>query len=189
MNPINIIRKNYLRNFLLILLLIILIGTAVSALVLYFNIHRPLDTHYSAILSIITEVRESLILNVLKINLTFYLLIAAGVGALALLYTHRIAGPLYRIQMCSKAITDGNLDTVIHLRQKDAISYFADSINVMTVNYADKVKMLASEVQQLKNSIERLRELKENNGDTESLTKEIASLNNKISEIISTVKL
>ncbi len=189
LKPTKIIRENYLRNFLLILLLIILVGTTVSAAVLYFNLHRPLDTHYSAILSIITEVRESIIINALKINLTFYLLIAAGVGVLTLISTHRIAGPLYRIQMSAKAITEGKLYTVIHLRQKDVISSFADSINEMTANYADKAGMIDTEVQQIKSSMERFKELREKNEDTESLSAEIAAHNNKIKEIIDTVKL
>jgi len=185
--PSKVITNNYLRNFLVLLLLVILVGTAISAAALYFNIHRPLNTHYSAIITIITDIKESLIIRTLKINLVFIFLIAAGVGLLSLLYTHRIAGPLFRIKTSAKAIAEGRLDTVIKLRQKDAISSFADTINEMTGSYSNRVSGLTNELQDLKATLAEYQSLINEGKENETTLKKINDIDKRIKELLNDI--
>jgi len=186
--PEEIIRKNHARNFLIILLLILFAGTAASAVILYLDIYRPLNTHYSAILTIMTGVKDTLIMKSLKINALFFLLIAAGVGILTLLYTHRIAGPLYRIQLYAKSVSEGKLDTELTFRRKDAVTTFAESLNAMRKNYGGSVSRLSSEVQALKNSVRDLRETTDRHDGSDSEFKKLSSIDSTIKNIIETYK-
>ncbi len=189
MNPIDILKKDYLRNFLLWLLVIFFIGTAVSALLLYIDIYRPLNAQYSAILSTIKDVKESLVTKTVRINVIFYLLITAGMGILVIFYTHRIVGPLHRIKQHAKSIGQGNLDAEIKFRQRDAVNSLAESLNDMTKSYSDKIEILSSEIQQLKNSLTEFKLLAEKGEDTEPVLKKIIDVDNRITKILSTVKL
>lgn len=168
----------------MIMLLVILVGTAISAAALYLNIHRPLDTNYNSIISIITDIKESLVIKTLKINLVFVLLITAGVGFLSLLYTHRIAGPLVRIKSSAKAITEGRLDTVIKLRQKDAISSFAETINKMTESYRIRTAELTSAVQDLKTTLAEHQLLISEGKETETTLMKINDTDIRIQELL-----
>ncbi len=187
MSNLKLLNENYYRNFIAILLLILFIGTALSGLILYSNIQKPLDSHYSAILSVITDFKDSLMLAVIKVNIIFYSLIAVGVGILTLLYTHRIAGPLYRIQMSARAIGEGKLDTVTSLRRNDAVNPLAESLNNLTRNHSRRVSEITSEVQQLKTAIAEHRKLKDQNENAEVVEQEILSLDKRIKGMIETV--
>ncbi|MBI4849974.1 MAG: hypothetical protein HY808_15605 [Nitrospirae bacterium] len=189
MKPEKVIKENFLRNFLLTLLLIIFFGTAVYAVVFYLNIHKPLDTHYSAIITIITDIRESLVIKTFSIGAAFFILTAAGAGLLSLLYTHRIAGPLYRVRQCAKSIAEGSLDTVIKFRSRDAINAFAEAINEMTGSYGHKVTELALEIKRLKGSLTELGTLIDNNEETKTVLEKIHSSDKRIKDIIGGIKL
>ena len=66
------------------------------------------------------------------------LLVSPLVFILGLLFSHRIAGPLYRIEKTIDEIAKGNLTIRIKLRQGDELSDLADEINRMAENL-DKV--------------------------------------------------
>ncbi|PKL52178.1 MAG: hypothetical protein CVV37_02460 [Nitrospira bacterium HGW-Nitrospira-1] len=106
MKTTEIIKKGYPGNFLFLLLFIYFLGITISALMLYFDLYRPLNTHYSAVLSILTGFKETLLIKTIQINAVFYLLMAAGILAIGVLYSHRIAGPLYRIKLYAKSISE-----------------------------------------------------------------------------------
>lgn len=187
--PTKIITKGYLVRLVLLVLCIFIIGTAVSAVFLHLNLNRPLDTHYSAILSIITEIKETLIIRTLKINAIFYLMISAGIVLLGIIYTHRIAGPLYRIKLYAKSVSEGRLDINLKFRKKDAVHLFAEALNLMTQGYHDRVTTLDSEIRELKAAVKELQSLTENDKDTAAVQQRIAELNDKINKLLSTIKL
>jgi len=171
------------------LLTVFLAGTVLTALAIYFSIHRPLGIHYSAIISVITEIRETLLIKTATIGIIFFFLIAAGAGLLTLVYTHRIAGPLYRIKQCTKAIAGGNLDIKVKLRHKDAATAFADSINEMTECYSNKVTALSSEIQHLHTAVKEFHKLVGENRDTNEAKDIISMTDKKIREILETLKI
>jgi nitrogen fixation/metabolism regulation signal transduction histidine kinase len=187
--PTEVIRKGYLTRLLLLILGVFIIGTVLSTIYLYLDIYRPLNTHYSAILSIITEIKETLIIKTLSINAFFYLLISAGIAILGILYTHRIAGPLHRIKLYAKMIGEGRLDTEIKFRHKDAIHSFGESFNDMTKSYSDRVTVLTSEIQQFKDAIAEIKSLTEDGKDTEFAMKKVLEQDSRIRNLLNTIKL
>jgi len=68
LKPSEIIGKHYLRNFLILVLFVLIAGAGASALVIHLNVHQPLNTHYSAILSIVSDIRDTLIERSVKIS-------------------------------------------------------------------------------------------------------------------------
>jgi methyl-accepting chemotaxis protein len=183
-----IIREGYLRDLILILFFILLACTVISALTLYFDIYKPLSPYYRTILSTITELKESLIIKTLKINVIFYLLISAGTILLIILYTHRIAGPLQRIKTEAKDIAEGNLDKKIILRQDDAINSFAQSLNEMTRSLDKRVSAIKSEIQSLKDSIIEVKLVTEEGLGTEDALKKVFQIDGKIKELLHSIR-
>lgn len=184
-----VIRKGYLTRLLLLLICIFLFSTTISSLYLYFDIYRPLNTHYSAVLSIARGLKETLIIRTIKISAFFYLLVAAGIVILGILYTHRIAGPLHRIKIYAKSIKEGNLDSEIKFRRKDAVLLFAESLNNMTESYNNRVTELNSEIAQLKAAIVELKSLTEKGKDTETTLKKVLDTDGRIKKLLSAIRL
>jgi methyl-accepting chemotaxis protein len=59
--------------------------------------------------------------------------------AVTLLVSHKIVGPLFRFEKELKNIGDGNLTTIITIRENDQIPEMADSINQMVCSLHKKV--------------------------------------------------
>jgi methyl-accepting chemotaxis protein len=106
-----------------------------------------------------------------------------------MIYSHRIAGPLYRIKLSARAIAEGRLDTTIKLRQKDAVSSFADSLNEMTKAYRDRTLVLTSDMQHLQNSILTIKALPEKDEKFDSVKKEILLADRRIRHIMNSLTL
>ena len=189
LKPTEIIRKDYLSKFFLFLLGIVFIGTAISTLLLYLDTYKTLDTHYSAILSIVTEIKQTLIIKTIKINVFFYLLTVIGITVLAILYSHRISGPLYRIKLYAKMLSGGRFDNAIRFRHKDAIHSLAEVLNKMSKNYNDKTSMITIEIQRLKDAVTELDSIKEKKEAVETSLKKVTEIDSRIKQLLDTIGL
>lgn len=189
MKPERIIGKSYLPGLVLSALGIFVFGVAVSGIFLYFEVCKPLDTHYGALLCIITDIQETLVLKTLKISGISSLLIILGLMALVIFYTHRIAGPLYRIKVCAKSIGEGRLGTKVKFRQRDVVHPFAESLNQMTDRYSEKVRALTLEINELKSAVTELKSLTEDGKDTEAASKKALDIDNRIKGQLDSIKI
>ncbi|UCH80023.1 MAG: hypothetical protein JSW20_09760 [Nitrospiraceae bacterium] len=189
MNIFEVLSKRYLRNFFLCIGITFVIGTSISAAVLYSDIYQPLNTHYGAILSIIGGLKESLTAKTLKINVIFYILISTGIGLLSVLYSHRVAGPLHRIKIFLRSIADGTPEKILQLRHKDAIDTFASTINEMTDAYRRRNHELKSEIDQLRKSAHELEQLAEEGRPVDKVLEEIIDTDRRISGLLKAIKI
>lgn len=189
LKPTEVIRKDYLSKFFLFLLGIVFIGTATSAIILYIDTYKMFDTHYSAILSIVTEIKQTLIIKTIKINVFFYLLTVIGITVLAILYSHRISGPLYRIKLYAAMLSGGRFDTAIRFRHKDAIHSLAEVLNEMSKNYNDKTSMITTEIQRLKDAVTELDSIKEKKEAVETSLKKVTEIDSRIKQLLDTIGL
>ena len=183
-----IIKKGYLRNFILLLLSVFVLGTIFSALALYLDTYRPLNTHYSAIFSILTGLKETILIKTIQINIIFFLLTAAGILVIGLLYSHRVAGPLYRIKVYARSVSEGKPHGEVKFRNKDAIHSFADAVNGMTKSYEQRLAVLDSMLQDLESALKKIRTLQESGGNTEAEVKRALEIDRGIKSILGNIK-
>lgn len=69
------------------------------------------------------------------------LFISPALFILPLLFSHRIAGPVYRIEKSILDITKGNLTLKISLRKGDELTDLAEIINAMTENLRNTIAL------------------------------------------------
>jgi methyl-accepting chemotaxis protein len=108
---------------------------------------------------------------------------------LSVLYSHRVAGPLYRIKIFLKSIADGKPDKALKLRHKDAIGSFAAAINEMTGAYRQKSLELISEIDQLKKSVNELEQLAGQGRPVDEILEKIIDTDKRMSGLLKTVKV
>jgi methyl-accepting chemotaxis protein len=189
LKPEDQINKEHPKRLFILLLGVFILFTAASAVYLYLDIYKPLSTHYSAIVSIVSDIHETLIVKTLKINLLFFALIAAGILILGILYTHRICGPLKRIKIFAKAVSEGRLDTRVSFREKDAIHPFGDTFNDMMEAQSNTVKKLSAETKELKSAVRELKTLSDEGKDIGSGMERVSEIDKRIKEVLNKLQI
>ncbi len=189
MKPNEIINKGFSGKLLLLVLGVFIVFTLLSASYIYLDMYRPLSTHYSAIVSIISDIHETLAIKTFKINAVSFFLIFAGILVLGILYTHRIVGPLQRVRIFAKIVTAGKMNAKMTFRKKDAIQPFKNSFNKMTEKHTERLVRINSEVQALKVSLDGLKSSAAEGRDMEEEMNAVLRKEERIKKLLSDIKL
>jgi hypothetical protein len=177
-----IVTKKVFRKLLLIILGIFCFFSLMSALVVYQTSHMPLSPHDEATYTIITRVKESLIAKTIIINLVFYLFTAIGVAFLSVLYSHRIAGPLFKVKKYAAMLGEGKYDESIRFRKKDAVHTLASALNEVAQGCQAKTDRFVTELKKLEEGLLLLNSLPDKSKEKYNLIKKLRELDAKIKE-------
>jgi methyl-accepting chemotaxis protein len=184
-----IIKEGYIGKLLLIILGITLIFTLFSSIILYTTLDIPLSPHYGALFTNVGQLKESLIFTTVKVNILFFLFIAVGVVVLGILYSHRIAGPLYRVTQYAKSINQGKFDSRIRFRKKDAIHDLATALNQTVEGYQNKAKTFVSRLEEIVDTLKLLDAASGGSTEEDELVERLRLLDKEFNEEIKKIKL
>lgn len=168
------------RKLLLVILGIFCFFSLMSALVVYQTSHIPLSPHYGATYTILTRVKESLIAKTIIINLVFYIFTAVGIAFLGVLYSHRIAGPLFKVKKYAARLGDGNFDERILFRKKDAVHALATALNEVSRGCQDRTDRFVAELNKLEEGLLLLDSLPDKSQEKDRLIQKLRELDAKI---------
>jgi methyl-accepting chemotaxis protein len=174
------IREGGFKWLLLSIFGIFLVSSLVSALVMYERLHVPLSPHYGATISLLTQVKESLILTSIEINLIFLILIAVGITLLGILYSHKIAGPLFRVRKYAAALGAGRFDQRISFREKDVLHPLATALNEVAEEYEGREKRFACRLRELEDALLSLGSLSDSAPEKVELMRRLRELDRRI---------
>jgi len=165
-------------------LLLIGIGTAVlSGIYTFFSI--KLITYFMGHEGVLDPSGAPLLSRILG-SYWFYIITGAALLiCLATFFTHRFAGPIYRLEDSLDRMIDNDINFQIHLRKNDEGKQLAEKINHFNALLASTIKSIAflSDEMDKMHSILR-KELKQENSTLE----QAISLNRKIAKTISEYK-
>ena len=97
--------------------------------------------------------------NVNGIVMFRVLLLVPFVAVAGLILSHRIAGPVFRIENVLKTIGEGNLDVNVTLRKKDELKSLAKAVNYMTSNLKEDKVTQESLLRELSKAAGTIKEL------------------------------
>lgn len=129
------------------------------------------------------------ILKAVNIKLIINLLLLVPIVILFAVYlSHKIAGPLVRIERDIKAVAKGDLKMRLSLRRKDELKSLAQSINEMTESIEEMVRKNSSSVAEMKEvTKELLATLEKTSPSREESLQAVGKLNKGIDEISDTL--
>jgi len=139
---LGIVTRSFSYSLLAKIVSLILAGGLLSAGILLFLVHRPIGGDYSATLYTLQQFKGLLLSRTVVIGLVVGVLISGAVALINLFYSHRIAGPLYRIEQEAGRIEEGDLTVRIRLRQGDAVEPLADEISRLASKHRERVAEL-----------------------------------------------
>lgn len=146
------IKRAFQRRFILQFGALVAVGCVALGALLYAYSTPTLTTAF-----VHSKLRVMSTADFLLPALGFLTLLVTALAALAaaarlLLLSHKIAGPLYRLEQTAQAVGRGNISMRVRLRDGDELQDFANAMDAM-------VSELRTQVQQIQQESRRLREL------------------------------
>ena len=133
------IKKTFQATFILKFCLIILLGAVISTFLLLMLSQNTLTSSFHQSQLTIKNTATAILPSVILTNLITLGLISLAAIVIILFISHKIAGPMFRLENDVKEIGKGNLTKRIRLREKDQITELAEEINRMTDSYHKKI--------------------------------------------------
>ncbi len=185
-------RKGF-KRFQFAVLGLFLFFSLTATIVIYKAIHVAPAPHYGAAFSIMAEFKNSLVIKTIQINLIFLFLTMFDVAILGLFYSHRIAGPLFKVKKHAAVLGEGRFNERIFFRKKDIIHDLSAALNESAQVYQEKSKTFYNELRELEDGLELLNSLPDRSPDRseEKATqlKHLRELDKKITREIKKMKL
>jgi nitrogen fixation/metabolism regulation signal transduction histidine kinase len=170
-----LIEKDFQIKFILKVLAVVVVGTALTGIFLYKFGNYQFDRTYYLAHQDVRESWEVFWEAVLGASLASLTLVAAPIIFFTLYESHRIVGPLYRVRVNLDKISGGDLTLETKLRKDDEFLVFNDVMNNLTHSLRDKV----AGIKEAKESL-RL-ELESGQIDRTRLQESLDALDEKIS--------
>ncbi|MFQ6032719.1 MAG: hypothetical protein ACE5K2_07340 [Candidatus Zixiibacteriota bacterium] len=139
-------------KLLLGVIILILILAIIASGFFYVLANRELSSEYYKAHSTLRYVLQNLVPWLLLVNLVAFFITLF----FAIFYTHRIAGPTYRIREDLKKIAQGELTTQIRIRKKDQLKELESEINKLTQELRRNIEEVKEDFLKLESNLEDL---------------------------------
>lgn len=148
-NPSRLLERAFKIRFGLKLCFFTLLGGAAVVLLLYFSLARSLGDSYGSAIYTIHELKIRVLPFIFASSYSILILglVTAAIAVISVMFSHRIAGPLFRLEKSLDAIASGDLTVNTRFRGMDQLSALADELNTMvrSLNHASRSVMDSAE--------------------------------------------
>ena len=129
-------------SFGLKLCLFTLLGGAAVVALLYLSLSRSLGDSYGSAIYTIYELKIKVLPLIFASFYSILILglVTAAIAAISILFSHRIAGPMFRMEKNLETIASGDLTVATRFRGQDQLTSLADELNAMvrSLNHASR---------------------------------------------------
>ena len=123
------IKKDFQLKFIIKFCLIIICGAILSTAMLYYVSQDSITSTYHNSRLAIKTTNQVILPAILYTNLFNIIIVGVAAVFVTLYISHKIAGPLYRLETDLKSTTDGDLTRRFRLRQEDQLGELARALN------------------------------------------------------------
>jgi len=156
------IPESYRRNVVLKTILVFIGGIILTTVVLYMAVRQPIGPTYGEGFRMLAQLQQDIFYKAAIIYAITVFVIVCSIIFLTLIYSHRVAGPVYRLTVFARTLCSGDFSSKAHIRQKDVIHPLADEMNNMVFEYRQSFNTIQEEISTLEQYAERLDEKQDN---------------------------
>lgn len=173
------IKREFQSKFILRFCALVVLGSIISAVFLYqFSRGTVTTTFVNSRLSIVSTA-DYILPALFGSSLLTIVLISIATAVVVMYLSHRIAGPLFKIERSVEEIGAGDLTVKIKLRSTDEIAKMADCFNELTKNLNSRLLELKLKSDDLGKQIDNLTAL---SGTEASLPPQVQDALKELSE-------
>ncbi|MBI5043922.1 MAG: HAMP domain-containing protein [Nitrospirae bacterium] len=184
------IKKGFQARFILRFILVIFLGIMVSSGIVYYLTSKRIEEAYYRSHIKIASTGEIVYPILIAANIVTVSIIIVITIIITLLISHKIAGPLYRIEKSIHEIGEGNLSFKIYLRAKDELITLAEIFNNMIAKLRGKIEKMQDAAHHMGSTVNQWAIIKKI--DKKALSKDVTAIRKRVNEIekvIATFKL
>ena len=143
------VKKDFQATFILKFCLIVLIGSVLSSGLLLLLSRNTLTSSFDNSRLTIENTWAAILPTVVMTGIITLVLITLAAIAVTLFVSHKIGGPLFRLEKEVQEIGKGDLTRKVTLREKDQITPLADDVTGMTAELHKKILGIRTGVERL----------------------------------------
>jgi len=143
------VKKDFQIAFILKFCLIVLVGAVISSSLLLFASRDTLTSSFNNSQLTLQNTWTAILPNVVTTGVITLFLVTLVTAAVILFVSHKIGGPLFRLEQEVQEIGKGDLTRKVTFREKDQITPLADGLTGMTDSLNKKVLGIRTEVRRL----------------------------------------
>ncbi len=152
-------------QFIVKFCLLVIAGIFFVGIFLYIVGHKDLGVTYSQAISAMVSFKKILLTAIIMTVFVQVVIISIVAIFISLYASHKIAGPIYRLEKNLEAIGDGELSAFdVPLRDKDQVQDLAKSFEAMSGGFKEKIGKVKNSFQKIEEEKEKLDELIEDKG-------------------------
>lgn len=148
-----IIPNSFFTKMGLALVLFFVAAAAAWQVSLYFYTRTVLELHYRAVLLKLAMIREEIFFKSLWVSLLFFIVPCLLAAFFLVVYSHRLAGPMFRVRQYLKSIAGKANPPDLGFREKDALHPLARAINEVHHRERDDLARVASCLAELEKTL------------------------------------
>ncbi|MBI5180480.1 MAG: hypothetical protein HZA05_03640 [Nitrospirae bacterium] len=181
------IKKGFQARFILRFIFVIFLGIVVSSGIVYYLTSKKIEEAYYRSHIKITSTGEIVYPILFAANIITIGVIIVITIILTLLISHKIAGPLYRIEKSIHEIGEGNLSFKIYLRAKDELITLAEIFNNMMAKLKGKIEKIQDAANYMDSTVNQWAIVKKL--DKKALSKDVTAIRKRVNEIEKTIAI
>ncbi len=183
MNRGLVIQKNYRIALYIITFAIVSLGAALAAWAVSLLFPADLGRGFHNTLAAVQAIRKGLIWKVVSVYAVISIVTTLALIAFHLVYSHRIAGPAYRLGVEAAKIAQGNLTCNFSFRSKDNLKDMKDFLNDVACRYGDRLSDISACLDALETQAKAAADLIRNGQDTAALAQSAEEIESNIKKI------
>ncbi|MFH1218040.1 MAG: hypothetical protein V1706_16220 [Pseudomonadota bacterium] len=181
-----IIDRAYPRGAVLQCGLVFIAGLIATAAVFFFMMRQSIGPTYGEGFRMLARLDEDIFYKSLLLYGSTVLVALACILVITVLYSHRVAGPVYRLRIFARQIRDGEVGKRVALRRTDVVQPLADEMNFMVDGFHSTFDKISMELNTLEQYSKKL--ITEREKEKENL-QEIEKISGRISSMLDKYKL
>lgn len=165
--------------------MILLLVSATAIMCSYVIYYTMMLTMGDKLANVYPQGRLISIVNMVNLRILFSMILVAPLVIIIGIYaSHKIAGPIYRIEKFLGSMSEGNFTVPITLRRNDELMSLANGINKVIDSVKATVKVEKTSIDNLTLSMENLRKIAESKPINQAaLDKELDRLTGEVSAL------
>jgi len=148
-----LIKKGMQARFILKFCLLVVLACVIMGAIVYILSERTTTASFEDLRLTVKSTADFILPTLILSSIVAIILVAIATIIIFLIITHRIAGPLHRLETDMAEIAEGNLIKDIHLRKKDEFKALAAVINSLLNNWRDPLSVSLAKLNELEDGI------------------------------------
>lgn len=162
---------------------IVLVGAAIAGWGVFWSFPAGLGEGYHNALAAVQAIRNVLFWKIATVYAVIGIPCITAIAVLHLFYSHRIAGPVYRIGLEAARIAQGDLSGKITFRPKDSLTDMADMLNDVASQYRGRISAVKEYLAVIDVQSKAMSDLQQQGKDGAALKQALEEITNNVKYI------